>query len=219
VTLIEVMTVVALVGILGTVAVSQLAAWMEHQRARTAARTAADTFRLARSEAIRTGRNHSVFFGPPGTTDGAGTDVANGSGDWVPMLIVDDGPPDTANCQIDAGEAKQAIEPVDGVTWGVSVATVRAPDDRGSAAFTPPQSSGATFADPDNNAVPWVLFRPDGIPVGFSYAAGACASISGTGRGGGTLYLTNGERDFGVVLSPLGGVRVHLFDTALSWTS
>jgi type II secretory pathway pseudopilin PulG len=219
ITLIEIVTALALAGILATVAGVQLAEYVGHLRARSAARKAADAFQMARSEAIRTGRNHIVFFGPPGATDPAGTAITDGSGQWVPMLILDDGPPDSANCRIDAGEATEPIRTVPDVTWGVSQATARAPDDPGAAPFVPPQANGATFTDPANNPVNWMLFRPDGIPVAFSYAAGACAEISTTGRGGGALYLTNGKRDYGVVVSPLGGVRVHHWVHDASWSS
>ena len=32
------------------------------------------------------------------------------------------------------------------------------------------------------------------------------------GSGNGAAYVTNGERDYAVVLNPLGGVRVHVWD-------
>jgi hypothetical protein len=53
------------------------------------------------------------------------------------------------------------------------------------------------------------VFRPDGIPRGYStgpYAEGAI------GTGGGAVYLTNGIRDYAIVLSPLGGVQVDAWD-------
>jgi type II secretory pathway pseudopilin PulG len=217
--LIEAVTVIALIGIIAAVAGVQLGEWLEHQRSKSAARAAGDAFLLARSEAIRTGRNHIVFFGPPGSTDPAGTALTGAGGEVVPLLILDDGPPQTANCRIDGGEPRETVQPQEGVSWGVTEATVWVPGDRGAAPFSPPQASGSTFADPSNNPVNWVLFRPDGVPVGFAYAAGACAAISGTGRGGGALYLTSGERDYAIVLSPLGGVRVHLWASNGAWSS
>jgi hypothetical protein len=63
-----------------------------------------------------------------------------------------------------------------------------------------------------------VLFRPDGIPVSFTFSGGTCGQIAGTGSGGGALYITNGERDYAVVLSPLGSARVHLW-AAGAWSS
>jgi prepilin-type N-terminal cleavage/methylation domain-containing protein len=217
-TLIEIMVVVGIVAVLATLTTLEMGEWLRNQRVKAAARSAADAFQLARSEAIRTSRNHIVFFGSPGDTDPAGTALVGSDGSWVPILIVDDGPPTTANCQIDAGEATRGIRPADDVQWGVSSATVKVPDDPGKAPFSPPQASGRTFADPANNAVNWVLFRPDGIPVSFSFSSGTCAQISGTGSGGGGLYITNGERDYAVVLSPLGSARVYLW-TGSGWSS
>jgi prepilin-type N-terminal cleavage/methylation domain-containing protein len=211
-TLIEIMVVVGVIAVLATLTTLQMGEWLANQRVKAAARSAADAFQLARSEAIRTGSNHIVFFASPGDTDPAGTVLNGPAGTWVPILILNDGPPTTANCQIDGGEAIRGVEPGRDVQWGVSQATAKVPDDLGKAPFSPPQSSGRTFADPANNAVNWVLFRPDGIPVSFAFSGGTCGQIAGTGSGGGGLYITNGERDYGVVLSPLGSARVHLWD-------
>ena len=38
------------------------------------------------------------------------------------------------------------------------------------------------------------------------------------GEGGGAWYVTNGRRDYAVVLTPLGAVRVHLW-TGSNWSS
>jgi prepilin-type N-terminal cleavage/methylation domain-containing protein len=217
-TLIEIMVVVGIIAVLATLTTLQIGEWQANQRVKAAARSAADAFQLARSEAIRTGSNHIVFFGSPGGTDPAGTLLVGSNGSWVPILILNDGPPTTANCQIDSGEATRGIPPGSDVQWGVSHAAVKVPDDPGKAPFSPPQSSGRTFADPSNNAVNWVLFRPDGIPVSFSFSGGTCGQIAGTGSGGGALYITNGERDYGVVLSPLGSARVHLW-AGNAWSS
>jgi hypothetical protein len=184
---------------------------------KSAARDAAGAFELARSEAIRTGSNHIVFFGDPGDTDPGGTPLAGPAG-WVPILILDDGQAATANCEIDPGENRRGILPVDDVTWGISSATARAPDDLGAGGFSPPQSTGSTFADPGGTAVRWVMFRSDGIPVPFAYSGGTCGAIGATGSGGGALYVTNGKRDYAVVLSPLGGVRVHAWSVG-GWSN
>jgi prepilin-type N-terminal cleavage/methylation domain-containing protein len=218
-TLIEIMVVVGIIAVLAAITTLRMGEWLANQHVKAAARSAADAFHLARSEAIRTGRNHIVFFGSPGGTDPAGTLLLGADGSWVPILILNDGPPTAANCQIDGGEATRGIPPgSDDVQWGVSHATVRAPDDLGKAPFSPPQASGRTFADPSNNPVNWVLFRPDGIPVSFGFAAGTCGQIAGTGSGGGALYITNGKRDYAIVLSPLGGARVHLWSGG-GWSS
>ena len=189
-----------------------LSDWMGNQRARAAARSIGDVLLLARGEAIRTGNRYVLFFGNPGSTDASGNPVQK-DGAWVPLLLIDDGPPVGSDCQIGGGEAFQAIEPVDGISWGVTDASVAVSTDSGVAPFNPGSTwDGATFADPSNAKVNWLLFRPDGIPVGFSGAAGSCGTVGGVGSGGGAFYVTNGERDFAVVLTPLGGVRLHLWN-------
>ena len=65
----------------------------------------------------------------------------------------------------------------------------------------------------------WLLFRGDGMPVGFSGSGGNCGNVGSTGTGGAAFYLTNGKRDYSVVLSPLGSVRVHAWADSAGWTS
>jgi prepilin-type N-terminal cleavage/methylation domain-containing protein len=215
-TLIEIMVSLGLVSVLLAVATPVVSDWFANQHVKAASRSLADLMLLARSEAIRTGNRYVVFFGNPGTADASGNPVEK-DGAWVPVLLIDDGPPDTSNCQIDAGEAVASVRPVDGLSWGVSAASGSVASDTGAAPFNPsppPDWDGATFADPSNAKVNWVLFRPDGIPVAFSSAVGSCGTIGSLGGGGGALYVTNGERDYAVVLTPLGGVRVHAWNPA-----
>lgn len=218
-TLIELVVVLGIVAVLSLLTGPIIADWMSNQRLRSATRSVADLLLLARAEAIRTGNRHVVFFGPPGTSDPAGNAIEDG-GAPVPMLVLVDGAPAAADCEIGAGEDRRALQPVDDVLWGVSQATVRAPKDEGVAPFAPPQASGGTFADPSNNPVPWFLFRPDGIPVVFEGVLGGCGTIGQTGTGGAAFYLTNGKRDYAVVLSPAGGVRIHSWNEATGqWRS
>ena len=72
-TLIEIMVVVGIIAVLATLTTLEMGEWFANQRVKSAARSAADAFQLARSEAIRTGSNHIVFFASPGDTDPAGT--------------------------------------------------------------------------------------------------------------------------------------------------
>lgn len=218
ITLIEIVVVLGIIGVLALMAGPTFTRWQGDQRAKGAARAAADLLLLARSEAIRTGNQYVVFFGPPGTVDPDGTDIENSEGGYAPMLALSDGPSAAANCRIDAGEDFETIEAAQGLAWGVANATAKAPGDNGTAAFAPPQNSGSTFADPAGTARSWVLFRPDGMPVVFDGGGGNCGATGVTGTGGAALYITNGRRDYGVVLSPLGSVRVHAWD-GTQWTS
>ena len=218
-TLVELAVVLGIVGVLMLMAAPVFVRWQDDQDAKRAARGIADLLMLARSEAIRTGDPHVVFFGPPGSQDPAGTNIEDSGGNYVPALVLDDGPVATANCRIDGGEAIEVIRPIDGLAWGVALATTQAPNDNGTAAFTPPQSSGSTFADPTGTARSWLLFRGDGMPVVFSGAGGNCGTVGSKGSGGAALYLTNGKRDYSVVLSPLGSVRVHAWSESGGWSS
>ena len=217
--LIELMVAVGIMAVLLALAGPQVGQWAENQKAKAAARSVAGVFLKARAEAIRTGNNHIVFFGNPGATDPSGNPVEK-DGAWVPVLLVDDGPPATADCAIGGGEVVEGIAPEDNVLWGVALASAATGTDTGAAPFDPMGWDGATFADPGNTKVNWVLFQPDGIPVTFVGAMGSCGAIGTTGSGGGALYLTNGKRDYAVVLSPLGATRVHVWNpTAGGWTS
>ncbi len=215
--LIEVVVVMGIMAALAAVAIPSIQDMLERRRLQGFARDFANMFQIARSQAIRTGNYQIVFFGPLGTADPAGTVLVDSTGATVPMMILDDGSPATANCHIDAAEDRETISLPNQIDLGVSEATVRVPSDTGGATFSPPQASGTTVADPSNNPTNWVLFRPDGIPVGFAPTTTTCGAIGDTGTGGAGLYITSGGRDYAVTLAPLGSVRVHAWGGA-GWT-
>ncbi|MCH8891487.1 MAG: prepilin-type N-terminal cleavage/methylation domain-containing protein [Myxococcales bacterium] len=218
ISLIEVAIVMGIIGILTAIAIPSIQEMLERRRLQGFARDLGNMFQIARSQAIRTGNYQIVFFGPLGTTDGpAGTVLVDSDGATVPMLILDDGPPATANCHIDGGEDQETIPLPNQIAFGVSEATFMVPTDTGTAGFTPPQTSGTTASDASNNATNWALFRPDGIPVGFEPTATTCGTIGDTGTGGLGLYVNSGGRDYAVTLAPLGGVRVHAWNGG-AWT-
>ncbi len=215
--LIEVVVVLGIIGVLAALAIPSIQQMLERRRLQGFARDLANTLQIARGQAIRTGNHQIAFFGPLGTADPAGSVLVNSNAATVPMLILDDGAPATANCHIDAGEAQETIALPNRIEFGVSQASVKVPTDTGAGAFSPPQAGGTTAADPSNNATNWVLFRPDGIPVGFEPTATTCGTIGDTGTGGAGLYITSGGRDYAVTLAPLGSVRVHAWNGA-GWT-
>ncbi|MBW2493733.1 MAG: hypothetical protein JRE43_03190 [Deltaproteobacteria bacterium] len=215
--MIEVVVALAIVAALAAASIPSIQGMIERRRLQGFARDVGNVFQIARGQAVRTGHNHIVFFGPLGTADPAGTVLVDSVGDAVPMLILDDGPAATANCHIDVGESRETIPLPNQVSFGVSEATVKVPTDTGTAAFSPPQASGTTASGPSNNATNWVLFRPDGIPVGFDPTSTTCGTIGDTGTGGAGLYVTSGGRDYAVTLAPLGSVRVHTWGGG-AWT-
>jgi prepilin-type N-terminal cleavage/methylation domain-containing protein len=215
--LIEVVVVLGIIGVLAALAIPSIQQMLERRRLQGFARDLANTLQIARGQAIRTGNYQIAFFGPLGTADPAGSVLVNSDAAPVPMLILDDGAPATANCHIDGGEARETIALPNQIDFGVSQASVKVPTDTGAGAFSPPQAGGTTAADPSNNPTNWVLFRPDGIPVGFEPTATTCGTIGDTGTGGAGLYVTSGGRDYAVTLAPLGSVRVHAWNGA-GWT-
>jgi prepilin-type N-terminal cleavage/methylation domain-containing protein len=219
-TLIEVAVALAIIGVMTALAAPLAQQWAADQRVRAAARSVADAFTLARSEAIRTGNAQIVFLGICDPAFVAPIPawcplMVDANANPVPILILNDGRPGTPgqNCQINLplGKPRRTIRAEAGVNWGFTFAGgTRAPDDPG----TGPMASGTSLVDAAGNAVQHVMFRPDGIPVGLS----AACTAGGVGTGGGAVYVTNGTRDYAVVLSPLGGVRVHAFDrTTNAW--
>ncbi|CAG0995077.1 hypothetical protein MYXO_02633 [Myxococcaceae bacterium] len=206
VTLIEMMIVIAIVAAMSAAALPGFRDFFQNQRLKQAARSVADAFALARTEAIRTGRNHVVYF----QQDPTGAALVDDGGNTVPVLIVQDddgtGPLPGPNGELDVGEPRFPIRAEAGVNWGVTNATVAPAADTGN---TVQMATGLTFQTPGLAPARWVVFRPDGIPRGYStgpYAEGAI------GTGGGAVYLTNGIRDYAIVLSPLGGVQVDAWD-------
>lgn len=206
-TLLEVAIVTVIIGTVLAIASTGMRSWQEAERTSAVVRRIADLYRLASIEAIRTGRVQIVFASIGGAGDTAGNPLEDSSGNWVPALLLDDGAPGTANqdCAIDAGEARQLVQPAQGMRWGVTFAgAVKAPGDDTGIAI----SSGSTFSTPAGAASTWVAFMPDGRPLGFDNAC----SMGQLGSGNGALYVTNGSRDYAVVLNALGGVRIHVWD-------
>lgn len=218
--LVEIMVAVGILGVMIALASPSFQQFFANQRLRSAATSVADALLLARAEAIRTGNRHIVFLsaapaGNPPATDPAGTalgvDPSTG-GSW-PVLIVNDGPTAGSNCQIDLGEPQRPVAAQPGVAWGTTVPgpTQNAPNDGGLG----DPASGSSFSDQNGNARTWVMFRADGVPVGFT---NGCA-IGQVGSGNGAVYLSNGVRNYAVVLTALGGVRVHAWEAgANAWT-
>jgi len=210
-TLIELVAVMALIGAMLAIGLFTMEGWNEDQRVKSAARSIGDAFSLARAEAIRSGSNHIVAF----------PIEAGLAGITAPVVIVNDGPSTTSNCRIDAGEIIQTVPAEAGVLWGTDAALANgtpAPDDAGGSGN---QSTGSSFTDA-SMATPasWVMFQPDGIPRAFTQNAVAtppCTNVGQAGQGGGAIYVTNGRRDYAVVLSPLGAVRLHAWNPSGGW--
>jgi type IV fimbrial biogenesis protein FimT len=200
VTLLEVVVVVAIMAVLSALAVPNLRQWREDQRIKSVARTVADAMGLARAEALRTGSNHIVFLG----SDINLNDLEDGQGNPLVVVLNDA----DADCDVDGTEARRnyALDAGLDLDLGVNSASAAHPLDTGDGSF----GDGFTFFQPDagNPEARWVLFRPDGVPVGLT---DSCAA-GNVGTGGGALYIHNSNRDFAIVLTPLGSVRVSAWE-------
>lgn len=219
-TLLELMVVISIVGIIAASAGSYLGSWREDQELASTARSFADVFNHARAEAMRTGSNHLVVFRiePVSTQDAAGNDIEDVLGNEVTALVVMDMFGGAENCALDDGDQRTAIAITTDFDWGVTNATVRAPLDAGQ----PGIAGGSSFARPTApaTAINAVMFGPTGIPVTFDADGTGCLSFDAVGSGGGALYITNGDRDYALVQSPLGGNRVHAWNPdAGAWSN
>ena len=202
VTLIELMIVLAVLAVMVGLAVPVTAQWALNQRLTQASRDVESAFSYARSEAIRSGNIHLVFV----ETEADGTALSS------PIVVLNDGRPGATgqNCEIDSGEPTTAFSLEQGVELGSSVATARVSSDPGTGDFP----SVSTFIDADGNNASWVLFRPEGFPLAFS----ADCDTGAAGSGGGGVYLTNGERDIAIILTPLGATQLHTSNPAGGWS-
>lgn len=190
----ELMLVIAVTGVLTAVAVPSFMSWRASQQLRDSALAVSGAFSYARSEAIRTGNIHLVLF----QRDAQGT-LLSGS----PILVVDDGRPGGSdqNCSIDSGEPRKRFFLGTNVSFGLTNASATVPTDAGASTIT----NGSTFQDAGGSSASWVLFRPEGPPRAFS----SDCTTGPLGGSGGGIYLTNGDRNTAVTLTPLGVARIH----------
>jgi Tfp pilus assembly protein FimT len=204
----------AVIAVLMSMAVPGTQRMITDQAAGDMARTISNAFHLARMEALRTGRNHVVFFSVGGAGDAAGNPLVDPSGVPAAVLILDDGPTGSAdqNCRIDANENVRTISTNNTLSWGFTyAASTKAPGDLSPRAI----GTGSSFATPTGGASTFVNFRPDGTPV----AVDSGCNTGPLGSANGAIYITNGERDQAIVLSALGGSRVHGWNRATGqWT-
>jgi prepilin-type N-terminal cleavage/methylation domain-containing protein len=207
-TIIEVMIVAAIIGIFAAFAVPSWQRYQRNLQLRSAARSVANAFSIARSRAIASGNRHVVAFAvdPANPNDVCGNAITDAKGGLVPLVVFDDGAPAAADCCFDPAELVLSERAQPGVSWGVTLAPAQSPTDVGAGDYL----TGSSFTEPDGSDAAWVVFGPDGIPVAFN---GAC-NVGNTGTGSGAIYLTNGDRDYGVVLNPLGTSSVERYDPA-----
>ena len=206
-TLVELVVVVAIIAVMIVISIAGMDGWEDAEAARVSARSVDGAFAFARSEAIRTGHNHMVFI----QQDTTGAALTDEGGSTVPILVLDDGLPGSANqnCLINPGEPIQGFRIDRRVSFGSTIATTNAPNDTATGA----RSSGTTFTNGVGGAATWVLIRPDGSPR----AATTACVMGALGSGNGGVYLRNAAREVAVVLTPLGASRVYTWQEGGTW--
>ena len=201
--LIEIVVIVAIVSVMATAGSFAMSSWATAQRVKDTSRGMADLLRQGRGEAIRTGITHLVFF----DTDAGAANLVAPDGAQVAAMLTRDIDGDGS---VGPGEYVSSVplDTTNTLSWGVAAATVPVPTDPTADHAAPPPSPW-TFSQPGGSAANWVALFPDGTPRGFSVGPFTADSM---GSGAGAVYLTNGERDYAVVVAALGGVRVHGWD-------
>jgi len=223
-TLTEVMVVVAIIGALAGVGAFATREWWANQAVRSATRNVADLLIQARSESIRTGVPHIVYF----DLDPADDPLLLDDGTEVPALLISD---DDGDGMPDNGEVVGYIQYAPenaGIFWGRSVSSTLVPntvsgrvvmgdpfDATPLEGTTEEGDSAGNFRHPTNNARvnSWVMFAPNGTPRSF-IPAGATTTTGTMGSGDGAVYLSNGNRDYAIVVAPLGGVRTFAWEAS-----
>jgi len=228
-TLVEVMIVGALIGVMVGVGAFASRNWWSNETVRAASRQVADLLLMGRSESIRTATNHIAYF----NLDPNDNPLVLADGTRVPALLIADL---NGNGLPDAGEQRGFVPFADqnaGLFFGRSVASTLVPNTGAGGRVligdpfdeTPVEGtsvetdSAGNFRHPTNAALvnSWVLLSPNGTPRSVIPVAGV-ATTGPMGSGDGAVYISNGTRDYAVVLAPLGGVRTYSWDkTTASW--
>lgn len=208
-TLVELMIVVGIIGVFAGIGFLAIQSWSTNQRSKGAARQIGDILLFGRTEAIRTRVPHLVLF----SLDADDDPLQNAAGQSFAAVVAADA---NGDGKPQSGEYVGGVpfDATGSIAWGSAHAAgsgTQAPNDNPAATFPEPDADFAccSFTEPDGDPARWIVFQPDGIPR--AYGVGPFAA-GGVGTGNGAVYITDGDRDFAVVLSALGAIRVHAFD-------
>lgn len=209
----EIMVVVAILGIATALTIPAWDSMQTNNRAKTTARMISNAFQAARAQAIMTEEQHVVMWTAPTSVDACGNALPN------PVVILADA---NGDCCIDPAEtiisvSSDPAQDFANLNWGVTFAAARVAEDGGGGNH----ATGSSFSDQFGAQTNRVVFRNDGVPVGFNNAC----TLGAVGTGAGGVYLTNGgaaagERDYAVVLSALGVPKIYSWNAAANaWTN
>jgi prepilin-type N-terminal cleavage/methylation domain-containing protein len=196
-TLLELMIVIAIMGVITALTVPALWRYAVAQDARSNAHQVASALRLARERSMREGVQYVVLFGAPASAAGAVARVIRD----VDLDFVESAP-DVANDVFFRPGTSQDVTP-----YGVGPQT---PFPAAPLAPADPQpgnlgavANGASFKIDPNTGVPGVGFTARGVPVDL-------ANPGSWGSGAGAYYVTdNVDSVYAAEVGPLGEVRVR----------
>jgi prepilin-type N-terminal cleavage/methylation domain-containing protein len=206
--LIELITVLAIVGVMAAIALPAMTRYKRKEDTRDAAVTMSGVVTNARARAIASGRMTFLLLGEP--VDGS---VPFQPGQIAALVMDDDG--DNA---VTAADSAQAIFPTPGLDPAISFYGINGTPH--SAELVPADDLSETEPDVALAAVVDGTTLPDsavlGVPVvAFSPQGAAVAADTpaewGTGAGG--IYVTDNDSIvLAVLVGPLGSVKMQRFD-------
>jgi prepilin-type N-terminal cleavage/methylation domain-containing protein len=207
-TLIEIMTVVAIIGIMTTLGLASLRSYSRREETRKYAASVANVLNAARSQAIAEGRMTFVFFSQP--TNGA---LPFEAGQMAAIVTDMDGD--------GAIGAADGIKPIFSSNSAAAVSfygrrgqtglkTAPIPPDDESRAITDGTmaslADGMTLPKDPTFGVPMIAFSSRGVPVTLT-------SPTDWGSGAGAVYVTDNDNLLlAVVVEPLGTVHTMAFN-------
>jgi prepilin-type N-terminal cleavage/methylation domain-containing protein len=208
-TLIELMTVMAIVGVITAWGIASLRSYARHEDTRRAATAVAAAFAEARSEAVAGGKMTWIVIGEP--TDGS---IAFDTGQYAALVVDADG-----DGAISGGDTIRPLYMPSGLGADISTygahglnglkTTALPPQDESQAVTTGNLTAlvdGTTIPVDAAKGVPVLAFSPQGAPVNT-----ATPALWGSGAGG--MYLTdNDQMLIAVVVQPVGEVRTFAWD-------
>jgi prepilin-type N-terminal cleavage/methylation domain-containing protein len=221
-TLIEMLTVVAIIGILAMLSFSAMRGYSRHEDTRRAALSIAGLLTKARTEATSGGRMTFVLFAEP-----AGGFAPFAPGQYAALVVDQDD-----DKKVSAADAVTPIFLPNGISPEVSgygahgETTMKAtalPDDDQSFQVLDGDltglTDGTTFPVDPILGVPVAAFGPQGSPVTIAPNVPAHALAGATptdlGIGAGAVYFTDNDQMLvAVVVSPLGDVHTMAFDNS-----
>ncbi len=209
-TLIELMVVVAIMGIVVAMAMPAMTSYKRKEDTRRAAVSVSGMISNARDRAIATGRMTFLLFGEP----------TNGVAPFVPGQIAAFVTDDDGDNRVTAADTIVPIFPDSGLSPSVSFYGVTSSPH--SALAIPAEDQTGTEQGADLGSLADGTTLPDsaelGIPVAAFSPQGAAVAIDtpaewGTGAGG--IYITDNDNVvLAVLVMPLGSVKLQRLDVA-----